>query len=211
MASDFISVAWPQGDRRRVNNPKETVNSLSARPDQDISRGKYIYSVGCDTHAFLMLKAWSAVQHEHAALHEIMLVNTNVCLCTYGTWLSIPKVKPDLYLWVESTQSLRHCEHLYLCAGVSVSLCKHSQKCVGGYEVLPSGPITVVCVATTCSYIFGEVHIRIQRRSIDQALQIQHLTDQTQRHTHKKTNNKKTNMDPDSDRNTVSIQAKGRS
>lgn len=28
--SYFVSVAWPQGDTRKANNPKETVNSLSA-------------------------------------------------------------------------------------------------------------------------------------------------------------------------------------
>lgn len=51
MASDFVSVAWPQEDTRRVNNPKETVDSLSA--DQiwpfQAKNTSSIYSTGWDT------------------------------------------------------------------------------------------------------------------------------------------------------------------
>lgn len=53
MASDFVSVAWPQEDTRRVNNPKETVDSLSADQIWPFQEKKHIqhllYSTGWDT------------------------------------------------------------------------------------------------------------------------------------------------------------------
>lgn len=49
MASYSVSVARPQGDTRRVNNPKETVNSLSADRIR-LFKGKHTaLSTECDT------------------------------------------------------------------------------------------------------------------------------------------------------------------
>lgn len=72
MASYFVSVAWPQGDTRRVNNHKETVNSLSADRIR-LFKGKQLRLLNVtQKQAF-----FSCQRHDHLLcvnMHEIMLV-----------------------------------------------------------------------------------------------------------------------------------------